>query len=135
VHSTQFHRDPEGVAAPAPLTAATPPAPDTGAKLTEFDIREATRRALEIRLGSSCRVTCAQEILDEVRKWAEEYAARDGNSQRDMYPYLAGALQSALVDVCASLNEAQKRPADFRARLAHMRRMDSLAEKQRRAAQ
>ncbi len=136
--STQFRRDPEGVADPAPLTAATPQPARHAALLSEYEIREAARRALVIRIGYELRPTSAAELIAQARQWAEEEIAKPARVQRDMYPYFAGVLQAMLADVCERLNEAQTRPADYRARLAHQRRVERMeceAQKRIRAAQ
>jgi len=138
VHSTQFRRDPEGVADPAPLTAAAPQPETHAALLSEYERREAARRALVIRLGFDLHETTAEQLIATCRSWAEEEIAKPDRCQRDMYPYFAGCLQAVLVDVCERLNEAQTRPADFRARLAHQRRiagMEREAKKHARGAQ
>ena len=134
MHSTQFHRDAQGVAAPAPLILATPPQRTREEMLRDYDIREAARRALPIHVGLDCEVTSATALLAKCRTWAEEEIAKPGNGQRDMSPYFAGCLQAVLVDVCERLNEAQKRPGQFRARLAFARRMDLELKKQHRVA-
>lgn len=142
--STQFRRDPEGVADPAPLTSALPAREklSTDEVLARMDAERDARRALPVYYGPGAIRKTAAEIIAEAREWAtktaktETPAALERWSEYDrVNAYLAGWFEGEIERLCVDLNQAQTRPGEMRARIAYVRRMAREAAKQRKAAQ
>ena len=133
MHSTQFRRDPEGVADPAPLT--TRPRRTNAEILAEMEAEQARNRALPVIYGPVDERTTAAKLLADARSRCEEIAAERGEKPWESAGYLVGYLSGIVERLCVDLNAAQTKPGLLRARLAYQRRIDREAKARARAAQ